>query len=203
MRRDSRLPVLCVSGLICLFSQSSIAAPAATSSWYVSYGIGESDSEFKVEQLAGSIPESERGNVALSKSGDTKRLAIGYSVDARISYEAGKMTLDKAAEIKQFILPNNDVVDAAVDVEGYYLAAISKYRATDSVLINGRLGYYMWDMKTTEKINGETISQHTVSDNDFFYGLGMEIGWLGIEYDILKVGGEQVKYTGATLRYRF
>jgi hypothetical protein len=60
----------------------------------------------------------------------------------------------------------------------------------------------MSDMKITETIDGVSTVTKTDED-DFFYGLGMEIGWFGLEYDILKINGGEVKYLGATVKYTF
>jgi hypothetical protein len=197
MKRCNYLMILLATGLLSVATESG-----AQSGWYASYGVGESDSDFKVEQISGSVFTEEIPAASFSTEGDTRRIALGYNVDAKISYELGQMELEKVAGIKEYNLSNGDTLSAVADVEGYYIAAISKYKASNMITITGRLGYYMWEMRTAETVNDvQNISSD--DDDDFFYGLGMEIGWLGIEYDILDIDGQDVKYLGATLKYTF
>jgi hypothetical protein len=197
MKPGNYIIILFAAGLLSVTAESG-----AQSRWYASYGVGESDADFKAEQIGSSVSADEIPVTSYSTEGDTRRIALGYNVDAKISYEIGRMELEKVAEIKEYNLPGGDTFSAVADVDGYYIAAMSKYKASNMITITGRLGYYMWEMDTTETLDGvaTTLSD---DDGDFFYGLGMEIAWFGIEYDILDIDGQDVKYLGATLKYTF
>lgn len=192
-----------LSGLLCMLCLSvTIAADAADYEWYFSYGVGDTEVDYSVDFFDESLSSSVGDALPMNIEGNATRIALGHNIDKSLSYEVGSMEFDKLGIIEDYALPDGSLMSAKTSVDGYYVAAISKYSASESMIVTGRLGYYLWEMKTTGSVNS-TLFETSKSNNDFFYGLGMEFNWLGLEYDILKIAGEHVKYLGASFKYNF
>lgn len=103
--------------------------------------------------------------------------------------------------------PSTTIISGADSVAGFSAGLVGSIPVSDSVSLNGRLGIYFWQLDSEAAIEDTTGAFDNLRDsssdngNDAYYGLGLDIGWLGLFYEVYDVDGEDVDFLGISASF--
>lgn len=198
--------------------------------WYIGVGTGTSSFDFTddddqeiVDMLQdipgqlGSIP-----GVDASFSYDDEdtgvKLFAGINVNKNLAVEFGytdlggiKLDLSLIDDGSFTMDPSTTYISVRASVDGFHGTVIGKLPISELISLNGRIGLYLWEMDSTLSIQDSTNSFVNGSESylddregeDLFYGIGLDIGWFGISYEIYKVDDFDIDYLGISATYQF
>lgn len=98
-------------------------------------------------------------------------------------------------------------ISSAISVNGFNAGVVGMLPLSGSVSLNGRAGLYLWNIEaefsaedTTGDFYNESFSDSD-DGNDIYYGLGLDIGWLSLFYEIYEIDGDDVDLAGLAVKF--
>lgn len=204
------------------FSLLFTASAAYAEGWYFGLGLGTSSYDLpgdfsEIEGLTNEINSFPGidASFEMEDSDTALKLFGGFDLNSRLGFQFGYVDLGEVsfdfslASDGTSFPPGTTEVSTTLNVEGLSAGVIGNLALSDSISLNGQVGLYLWDGE------GEFISQDTtgffdnssdsVSDDgsDAYYGIGMDIGWFSLFYEIYDVDGDDVDLAGIAAKFRF
>lgn len=209
-----------------LVSAVLFTMPAAHCEWYIGVGAGVSayDIPGDLEEIFGGLDEltdeidSFPGIGATFEFEDEDtgvKIFAGIPINPNLAVEFGYVDLGETTV--EFTMdsdgtsapPGMTSISSSISVDGFNAAVVGSLPVSDSVSLNGRVGVYLWDVEaefnsvdTTGEFFNDSFS---VSDdgNDIYYGLGLDVGWLRLFYEIYDIDGDDINLAGVAVRFGF
>jgi hypothetical protein len=103
--------------------------------------------------------------------------------------------------------PSTTIIAANSSVSGLSFAGVGKLPFSDTSSLNGRVGIYLWESESdvsffdTTGFFGNFSDSSTDDGNDVFYGVGLNINWFELHYDVYDIDGEDVDFIGVSARF--
>jgi hypothetical protein len=77
-----------------------------------------------------------------------------------------------------------------------------KLPLSDSVSLSARAGAYFWELDSKfafqDTIEGNFSGSESDDGQDIYYGLGLDIGWFGLFYEVYDIDDEDVDFLGVS-----
>lgn len=194
---------------------------AHAGNWYIGAGVGVSTAD-SVEGLddlkaIGAQLENDPGFDATALIDDedsASKLFLGYNSSDSLAFEGGLLDMGKVLNIDIDALDTagtfaGDVttIDANTEIDGVYFAAIGKIPVLGLLSLKGKAGVYMWDasgsINTFDTTLGSASDSVTDNGSDIFYGVGVDIWWIGVDYEVYDIDGDKINYLGASISLQF
>lgn len=208
-----------------MFAGLMLAFPAAhAQNWYVGIGLGNTSTDLaEDEELVNEEVEfwNSISGVTASGSVDDSDTGLkvfgGYSFNDYLAVDFGYADLGEVgSEIRlvsdgsNFSFPSGSATSTAtLGVSGLFGGVVGKLPLTDFLSLQGRAGLYLWDLEYDETNSGTGAYSGTTSfsdsddGSDLYYGLGLNIGWFGLFYEVYDIDGDDVDFIGASANFNF
>jgi hypothetical protein len=205
-----------ISRITLLVAGLAITSGAAAEGLYGGIGGGRSESD--PEQLSDPVVdelieefEAFGGDVSREYAGDSLKAFLGYRLTRNFAIEGGMLDMGDVHKIEMNIVEGSDSASGLhrVEVDGTYFALVVHAPISERSSVNVRAGTYKWDAKILGQAHatsgGETEELFRFSDSvdgdDSFYGIGLDLGGFGIQYEKYKLEDADIDYLGIVLKF--
>jgi OmpA-OmpF porin, OOP family len=194
-------------------------ATAAYSQWY--FGVAGGTSSFdlpdEIDELnrliddVNTIPGVDASFDA--EDSDTgMKLFAGNRLSDTLAIEFGYIDLGEISADFSLVddgTSTGDPISAFVSernsVSGFSFAAVGELPFSETASLIGRIGVYVWESEyefSSEDSDFGSFSESGSDDgNDIFYGVGLNVGWLELFYDVYDIDGDGVNFIGLSARF--
>jgi hypothetical protein len=198
---------------------------AAHCEWYVGAGAGVSTYDFprELRQIFGDLEAATDELNRLPgvdasfdfEDGDTGVMIFaGNHLSETLAVEFGYIDLGETTT--DFVMvsdgtsfpPGTTTVSSVISADGFNAGVAGNLPLSDSASLNGRVGVYLWNAEaefsavdTTGELSNEGFAESD-SGNDIYYGIGLDVGWFGLSYEVYDVDGQDVDFVGISATYQ-
>jgi hypothetical protein len=101
--------------------------------------------------------------------------------------------------------PFSASVSDGYSVSGFTLAGVGVLHFSETASLIGRVGVYKWEsiyhFSGEDSDTGSFSGSDNVDGSDIFYGVGLNIGWFELFYDVYDVDGDGIDLIGVAARF--
>ncbi|HEX5057223.1 MAG TPA: outer membrane beta-barrel protein [Gammaproteobacteria bacterium] len=193
--------------------------------WYIGIGAGIStydlpnDLESTLNDLDQATSDLNDLGVDASFDADDSDTAAkifgGFNINPYFGIEfgyidLGETTADFSLDSDGNLFPSGETrVGSSFSVDGFNAGVVGSLPFSDLISLNGRAGVYFWNSKsefsardTTGAFFNDSFSESD-NGNDIYYGVGLDIGWFGLFYEIYDIDGDDINLAGISAKFSF
>jgi OmpA-OmpF porin, OOP family len=207
------------SRLILAFVFTFGAPVAYSDGWYFGLGLGTSSYDLpgELNDLKGLINSVNdipgvTASFDIEDSDTAVKLFSGFNINSNFAVEFGYVDLGEISA--DFSLtddgsftgePGSLVFSGADSVSGFSAGLVGRLPLSGSVSVSARVGAYFWELDSKfafeDTIEGSFSGSESDDGQDIYYGLGLDIGWFGLFYEVYDIDGEDVDFLGVSASF--
>ncbi|MEM9304821.1 MAG: outer membrane beta-barrel protein [Pseudomonadota bacterium] len=174
---------------VALAAAPMLATAAGGGGLYAAVGVGSADADDTIQGIA--VDDDDTG----------LQFLLGYNLLESVSIEGGYVDLGDFDA-------RGPVFRGSTEIDGAVVGIRGQFEVGDHVYLQGRLGFFLWDVETNGTILGTPVEQGKDDGEDLYYGIGgrwdFAKDWgVSLDYTLYETDEVDVDYVSGTLYWYF
>lgn len=200
---------------LCALGLMLFAAQVSAEDWYGGIAFGNTSVDYddeaaELQQQVSvlNIPGLSSASASIDDEDTGIKLYLGNNINDYMAVEFGYTDLGEVSTEASVTVfgAGSASISATESVYGLFGSLVGKLPVSETVNITGRAGIYLWDYDldiTESGTLGSSEQSFTDDGNDVFYGLGLEVGWFNLFYEVYDVDGEDIDFIGIGANFSY